>query len=159
MFSNKQFSERKIFLQNQQFSLKINIHIFKKVLKISTWKFLLPRRGYCVEQSKKSCSSVHTSVRLPRNRSGAGSGLLFGTFVKVRWSLTVQKLIPPVPVGKSECFDHIWIILDDVCWTRLFGLLYTIVPKGATHALRVLSSYLLPKAWHKNMIFQRFSKQ
>ena len=38
----------------------------------------------------------------------------------------------PVPVGKSVRFDHIWIIWSDVCKARLFLLLYTIVPKGAT---------------------------
>ena len=97
-----------------------------------------PRRGYCVEGSKKSCSSVRACVR-GRAVTKSVPGPLFGTFVKARWSLGVPKLTPSGPGGKMSAFR--WF-LNYPRWRMSItsGLLYAIVPSGATLALRVLSS-------------------
>ena len=95
----------------------------------------LPRRGYCVEQSTKSCSCVHTYIHPYIHPSVTKSARIAdwdnfcvhsATNAEVWGS---QNWPIPVQAGKWARFDGFWIIRD---WRMLVtsGLLYAIVPEG-----------------------------
>ena len=114
-----------------------------------------PARGYCVEGSKKSCSSVRASdrptvrlsVRPSRNRYRDHILERLWRYGEVWGS---QNWPLPVLTGKWARFDNFWIIPD---WRMLVtsGLFYAIVPSGATLALRVLSSTVESWTGNKNL--------